>query len=100
MLNDVAPRPEPLAYDVLESCRLDGTGRSTKYKAINPDPRVRGEIPFLPSFTCGRRRLILAADHLEWLKQLRAASMAGQVSQEELKSLAQRTSAATATEAA
>jgi hypothetical protein len=72
---DTTPQAEPLAYDIPESCRLDHTGRSTKYKAISPDPAKRAGLPFLPSFTIGRRRLILAADHREWLDKLRAASL-------------------------
>ena len=32
-------------------------------------------MPFLPSFKAGRRRLILASDHLAWLEKLRAASL-------------------------
>lgn len=72
---DTAPRAEPLAYDIPESCYRDGIGRSTKYKAINPDPDKRDGLPFLPSFTVGRRRLLLAADHREWLEKLRAASL-------------------------
>ena len=69
------PAPPAIAYSILESCRRDGTGRSTKYKAINPDPRKRDGLPFLPSFTIGRRRLILAVDHQKWLDQLREGSL-------------------------
>jgi hypothetical protein len=71
----VAPRPEPLAYDIVESCRLDTISRATKYKAMHEDPAKRGGLPHLPSFTVGRKRLLWAADHREWLQKLRAASL-------------------------
>jgi hypothetical protein len=73
--DEPAPPTAAIAYGILESCRRDGTGRSTKYKAINPDPRKRDGLPFLPSFTIGRRRLILAVDHQKWLEQLRKSSL-------------------------
>ena len=41
---------EPLAYDIPTSGHRDGIGRSTKYKAINPDPDKREGLPFLKSF--------------------------------------------------
>ena len=74
-MSTVSDPVEPLAYDVPESCRRDGTGRSTKYKALNPNPAKRGGLPLLPSFTAGRRRLILAADHREWLQKLKTDSL-------------------------
>jgi hypothetical protein len=81
-IGDTVPQAEPLAYGIIESCRLDGTGRSTKYKAINPDPQKRDGLPFLPSFNVGRRRLILAVDHQEWLEKLRNASLAADLLEE------------------
>jgi hypothetical protein len=69
-----AEQPEPLAYDILESCRRDGIGRSTKYKVINPDPNKRQGLPLLKSFKVGKRRLILASDHRAWLETLAAQS--------------------------
>jgi hypothetical protein len=71
-----APPVEPFAYDIAESCRRDGIGRSTKYLAINPDPTKRSGLPYLPSFTIGRRRLILAADHQAWLEKLKGLTAA------------------------
>ena len=68
-------KTERLAYDILESCRRDGICRSSKYQAISPDSKKRGGLPFLPSFTVGRRRLIMADDHRQWLETLRAASL-------------------------
>jgi hypothetical protein len=70
-----APPPEELAYDIATSCLKDKLCRSTKYRAISPDPEKRDGLPFLPSFTVGRRRLILESDHRAWLEQLRAASL-------------------------
>jgi hypothetical protein len=70
------PQIEPLAYDVTGHCRATSTGRSTTYKAMSHDGQKRGGLPFLPSFTVGKRRLILAGDSREWLAKLKAASMA------------------------
>lgn len=67
---------EPLAYDVTGHCRATNTGRSTTYKAMSRDAKKRGGLPFLPSFTVGKRRLILVEDSREWLAKLKAASMA------------------------
>jgi hypothetical protein len=92
-IGDTVPQAEPLAYGIIESCRRDGTGRSTKYKAINPDPQKRDGLPFLPSFNVGRRRLILAADHQEWLEKLRNASLAADLL-EELESAGAKSAAA------
>jgi hypothetical protein len=65
---------ELLAYDIATSCRLDGLCRSTKYKAINPDPDKREGLPFLKTFKAGKRRLMLPADHRAWLEELAAQS--------------------------
>jgi hypothetical protein len=67
-------RLSPLAYSIDKSCEIDGLCRSSKYNAINPDPAKRRGLPYLPSFTVGKRRLILAADHKAWLETLKAAS--------------------------
>jgi hypothetical protein len=50
--------------------------RSTKYLAINPDPKKRAGLPFLTTFTAGRRRLMMAADHKAWLEKLKASTAA------------------------
>ena len=70
------PEVERLAYDIQDHCRATHTGRSTTYKALNPDPAKRDGLPYLPSFHVGRRRLILVEDSLKWLAKLKAASMA------------------------
>jgi hypothetical protein len=70
------PQVQPLAYDIMGHCRATSTGRSTAYKAMNPNPDKRHGLPFLASFTVGKRRLILVEDSREWLAELRAASMA------------------------
>jgi hypothetical protein len=71
------PRPqvEVLAHDVPSHCQITNTGRSTAYKAMNSDAGKRDGLPFLPSFTVGKRRLILVEDSREWLAKLRAASL-------------------------
>jgi hypothetical protein len=72
-----AERLEPLAYDIAMSCRLDGLCRSTKYKAINPDPEKREGLPFLKTFKAGTRRLMLSVDHRAWLAELASQSGGG-----------------------
>jgi hypothetical protein len=66
---------ELLAYDIVGHCRATSTGRSTAYKAMNFDAEKRGGLPFLPSFTVGKRRLILVEDSREWLAKLKTASI-------------------------
>lgn len=69
-------RADALSYDVVESCLRDGICRTLKYRAVNPDATKRGGLPFFPSFTVGRRRLILATDHRAWLEELKARGAA------------------------
>jgi hypothetical protein len=56
-----------------EAAQRSNLGRSTIYKAINPDPAKRDGLPFLRSFKVGRRRLILTATRRAWLAELEAA---------------------------
>jgi hypothetical protein len=61
------------AHSVEETAHHSGVGRSTIYKAINPDPAKRDGLPFLASFTVGRRRLIRTSTRQAWLAALEAA---------------------------
>lgn len=61
---------EPDALSVEDTARCVSLGRSLLYKAISPDPAVRGGLPFLPSLLVGRRRVIRTEARRLWLAQL------------------------------
>jgi hypothetical protein len=65
------------AESIYEAAHNSNLGRSTICKAISPDPRKRGNLPFLPSIKIGHRRIILRATRLAWLKQLEELASAG-----------------------
>jgi hypothetical protein len=65
------PAPAPVdAESVEETARATGLGRTTIYKAINPDPAKRDGLPFLPSVKVRNRRLIRTEVRRAWLQKL------------------------------
>ena len=59
--------------EVVAAARL---GRSTVFKAMNPNPAYRAGIPFLPSVRIGRARRSRAAAFQAWLAALEQANAA------------------------
>ena len=58
------------AFSVEETAHKLDLGRSIIYRALNPDPAKRGQLPHLPSLKVGKRRLIRTEARRAWLKQL------------------------------
>jgi hypothetical protein len=58
------------AESVDQTAKATGLGRTTIYKALNPDPAKREGLPFLPSMKVRKRRLIRTETRRAWLKQL------------------------------
>ena len=57
--------PTPLAYSILEACKLTSVGRTTLYSAIKTGD--------LKVHKIGRRTLVTANDLVAWLDSHRAA---------------------------
>lgn len=62
------------AVSVDDAARVAGVGRTSLYKAMNPDPDRRERFPYLSSIKVGRARRIRLSTLRAWLAALEVAS--------------------------
>jgi hypothetical protein len=74
----VSDKPAALkAAERLEHwARANGIGRTLAWQAAHPDPDYRRGLPFLPTFTLGRCRLVRIETANEWLRELERSATA------------------------